>query len=467
MRSDGKGFLGIDEEHAAAMVAEIDACVGEASADELGEQFDFLVLVANALLYRALRCGRELHERGVTAEDGCRDLGSWLASRAGVSFATGHEWARAVDALRSLPVLSQRFCEGTLGVERVAAAAQLALAEPDGEAAPTSALDGEPAPAPTYVRADAVWAGEALQRSATSLRREAARARRVTRQRAADEAESNRVRVRHRPGRRGAHISATLYGDGLATFLTALDRSAERQPRLPDGTRQPVEQRRAAALVDLARRAITADADPDRATVVVFADLADLPDLADLTAAGVGDEPDHGVAPRQRPARSQPEIAGGDTISGDTLQRLACDCRLQLTALDADGTPRVLSSVRRTVPAWLHRQLLRRDRHCTFPGCDRTLFVQAHHITHWSRRGPTRLDNLLLLCSYHHTFTHEHGWSVVLHDGDVRWTRPDGRPHPAPPEALPPHLYRRLGALDSLDPLDGRPDGDAELPPAA
>ncbi len=36
-----------------------------------------------------------------------------------------------------------------------------------------------------------------------------------------------------------------------------------------------------------------------------------------------------------------------------------------------------------------------------------------HHIVHWNDRGPTDLDNLVLLCSYHHRLVHEGGWQVA------------------------------------------------------
>ena len=48
-----------------------------------------------------------------------------------------------------------------------------------------------------------------------------------------------------------------------------------------------------------------------------------------------------------------------------------------------------------------------RDRHCPEPGC--TLgpaFCEAHHIWHWEDGGPTNLDNLKLLCWYHHRKHH-------------------------------------------------------------
>ena len=47
------------------------------------------------------------------------------------------------------------------------------------------------------------------------------------------------------------------------------------------------------------------------------------------------------------------------------------------------------------------RQLKYRDRECTFPGCGERRFTQAHHIVWWECGGPTDLDNLVLVCTFH------------------------------------------------------------------
>jgi hypothetical protein len=38
----------------------------------------------------------------------------------------------------------------------------------------------------------------------------------------------------------------------------------------------------------------------------------------------------------------------------------------------------------------------------------RPAFCEAHHIWHWEHGGPTNLDNLKLLCWYHHRKHHAH-----------------------------------------------------------
>ena len=59
-------------------------------------------------------------------------------------------------------------------------------------------------------------------------------------------------------------------------------------------------------------------------------------------------------------------------------------------------------------------------------------WLHAHHRTHWADGGPTDLDNLILLCGYHHRFLHEHGWTIE-NDGYDKpvFRKPDGQDLPA------------------------------------
>ena len=71
------------------------------------------------------------------------------------------------------------------------------------------------------------------------------------------------------------------------------------------------------------------------------------------------------------------------------------------------------------------RQLRHRDSGCRFPGCGFTAFTQAHHIVHWKDGGPTDLENLVIICSFHHKAVHELGWKVSRsRDGTLLWRAP-------------------------------------------
>jgi hypothetical protein len=53
--------------------------------------------------------------------------------------------------------------------------------------------------------------------------------------------------------------------------------------------------------------------------------------------------------------------------------------------------------------------------------------VDIHHIEHWANGGETAVEQLMLLCSKHHTLVHEGGFRIEK-DFQDHWTffRPDG-----------------------------------------
>ena len=104
----------------------------------------------------------------------------------------------------------------------------------------------------------------------------------------------------------------------------------------------------------------------------------------------------------------------GTRVSAETFRRVSCDSALLAVATGEAG--QVLDVGRRTraVPAAIRRALWSRDRGCRFPMCTNRRFVHAHHLQHWAHGGPTRLDNLVLLCGFHHRLLHEGGFKMSL-----------------------------------------------------
>ncbi|HEV2887724.1 MAG TPA: HNH endonuclease signature motif containing protein, partial [Jatrophihabitans sp.] len=65
-----------------------------------------------------------------------------------------------------------------------------------------------------------------------------------------------------------------------------------------------------------------------------------------------------------------------------------------------------------------------RDKGCAFPGCtDPPEWTEKHHVVPWSEGGRTDLDNLCLLCDFHHDRIDTGGWQIVMRDG-VPWFVP-------------------------------------------
>ena len=60
----------------------------------------------------------------------------------------------------------------------------------------------------------------------------------------------------------------------------------------------------------------------------------------------------------------------------------------------------------------MRRAITQRDRGCRFPGCDRKAsWCEAHHVEPWQHGGPTNINNLVLLCAFHHHVVHRQGWT--------------------------------------------------------
>ncbi len=104
-----------------------------------------------------------------------------------------------------------------------------------------------------------------------------------------------------------------------------------------------------------------------------------------------------------------------------------------------------MNETSRLAPAWMLRQVRYRDRGCTSPGCGAKPFTEAHHLRLWRDGGRTTLENLALICSFHHRTVHEHGWMVERAPaGELTWCRPDGKAVRAGPPARAPADLERI-----------------------
>jgi hypothetical protein len=145
----------------------------------------------------------------------------------------------------------------------------------------------------------------------------------------------------------------------------------------------------------------------------------------------VGEASDVGEA--TAPAR----IEGGPAVPTATAERMACDADIQLLLSDRGSRLYLGRSHRLASPAQIAALCMRDGRCCQFPGCTHTLHLHAHHVRHWLRGGRTDIDNLILLCSFHHTRVHDHGYRVVAEKGGgFRFLRPDRTAIPRAGEPL-------------------------------
>jgi hypothetical protein len=323
---------------------------------------------------------------------GARDMAHWLWMRYGISDWKARRWIACSHALESLPRIAEAFASGDLGIDKVVELTRFATPETEGH----------------LIR----W-GRGV--SCGAIRHKGDLALRQSMEQTVEVEKSRSVSWWYFDDGKRFGLEAQLPAAQGAVVAKALERVAESVPVMPgEQGLWNADARRADALVALASTRLASDVDPDRATVVVHASVEAL-------AGGDG-----GC-----------EIESGPAISPETARRLACNARVQVVIEDASGQVIRLGRMTREPPAWMLRQLKYRDSECTFPGCGSRRFTQAHHVLWWEKGGTTDLDNLVLVCSFHHRLVHEHGWSLTREQhGIVRWFLPDGtryRAGPGPP----------------------------------
>jgi hypothetical protein len=132
----------------------------------------------------------------------------------------------------------------------------------------------------------------------------------------------------------------------------------------------------------------------------------------------------------------------GTCVTSHAARRLACDCGVVEVATDNQGIQLSVGRRRRTIPGPMKKALIRRDVTCRFPGCCARVFLEGHHIEHWIDGGETKLVNMLSLCTWHHRFVHEYGFSTsIKSNGELVFRDDRGRlvesiPQPARPANL-------------------------------
>lgn len=155
-------------------------------------------------------------------------------------------------------------------------------------------------------------------------------------------------------------------------------------------------------------------------------------------------------------------VPDGPELPASTAERLACDAQVQLLLSDIRSNRLYLGRTRRlATPAQIAALTVRDGGRCQFPGCSHIRHLHAHHVRPWWVGGRTDLDNLVLVCSFHHQLIHDHGYRIRW-TGD-RWQtlRPDGSEIP---EAGGP-LAGDLDELVSYAARNGRLITDRSLTP--
>ena len=136
----------------------------------------------------------------------------------------------------------------------------------------------------------------------------------------------------------------------------------------------------------------------------------------------------------------------GPLLTDAERRYLTCDATCEAW-FERDGQPIGAGRATRLINRRLRRALEHRHPTCGVPGCGATRGLHAHHIQHWEDGGPTELDNLVLLCPYHHRLHHRgvititgpaHRLNVTDSAGKVLSAQSLARPPTQPPPAVAP-----------------------------
>jgi hypothetical protein len=308
---------------------------------------------------------RKFDEQRYWEEHGFRSCSDWLGFHCGFGPCAAREHLRVAHALAGLPLTSAAFAEGRLSYSKVRAITRVAnrdneelllMVAEHGTASHVERLVSQ------YRRA------AKLQYPGTA--EELYLAREATCHYDDDGCLVMKVRM---PADRGEVIVKALEA--------AMDAAFDPENEIP------VAARRADALGEIAEVFLNhpenAGSTADRYQVVVH--------VAADTSGGA-------------------QLENGPLVSAETARRIGCDCCTSVIEEDARGEPLNIGRRSRTIPPAMRRALKARDGGCRFPGCNSHKFCDGHHIRHWADGGETRLDNLILLCRFHHHLVHEGGF---------------------------------------------------------
>ena len=381
--------------------AEEQPAAGATPLEDLEREICELAPHIAAATCRWLELLAEFDDRRGWAEWGIRSCAHWLSWRCSVGLRAARDHVRVAHRLQELPLIREAFSRGELSYCKVRALTRVATPA-------TEAGLVEIARHATGAQLEKLIRGYAGALSATLGAAQRAIDERYLRWNWEDDG--------------SLRLEARLPADDGAVVLNAL-RAAEAEAERSEGDTpeepmlaSPAGARRADALVELARLsggAAAGSGGADACELVVHVDVETL----------AADE-----------VKERCQLADGPTLSPETVRRLGCDAGV-VRIIERDGRPLTVGRRTRTISPALRRALRSRDDGCRFPGCTHGRFMHAHHIQHWARGGPTTLENLVQLCSYHHRLVHEGGFQVEsLGGGSVRFRRPDGRVVAPPPD---------------------------------
>lgn len=353
-----------------ALVSALEPGILEASlAARLVGSFDRIERVASA--GKALAAKR-VADSNRWMHDGARSPEQWLADKTAATLGQAASVLETAHHVEGLAATDAVFRAGELSVTQAAEVASAATVAPGHEhrllaTAATSGLKGlRDQCRRVRAAADAGNINEKIHRSRS---------------------------LRHWTDRDGAFcLKGRMTAETGATFLSALEPMRDRlfADARRAGTREPTEAYAADALLALVTQATAAP----RSTA------SDAPEGGPRRTVHV--RVDHSALVRgTADAGETCEIPGVGPIPVATAKAVMSDCILSVLVTDGADV-RTVAHAGRTIPAKVRSALIARSQTCEVPGCDVARGLEIDHIIPFADGGPSRLDNLQLLCGFHH-----------------------------------------------------------------
>jgi hypothetical protein len=364
------------------------------SNEELAGHLDGLFRLRSAVEGRILVLLGEAERRQTFRDDGATSAENWAVERFSVAVPTARALVQVAEKAWDLPQLSEALKEGDISFDKLRALADVATPETDAELAEA-----------------------AKDRSVRELA-EVARSRRAAPDRTRSTSDHDRRSLRFNDTFRT--MTVQLPPESFAETRSCLESVAR---DVPSDGETPWDQRLCDGFLGLIRRASSGVHEPGAASpyfVVVHVPIATLVDDAGEVTEAAG------------------ELERDGLLNAAAVQQVACDATIALAVDDDAGRTMYEGRSRRDPSGAQRREVRRRDRHCRFPGCANVTFTDTHHIKRWKPdRGPTDLDNLCLLCVYHHHLVHQTDWTM---SGDANeeltFIGPNGRVMKSRPSPL-------------------------------
>jgi hypothetical protein len=340
--------------------------------DRLDELFRQKAVVEGAIVVLL----GEVDRRQAFRDEGATSSEPWVMERFGISTPTARAYTHLAEKAWDIPQLVSGLCAGDLSFDKVRAVAEVATPETDRE-----------------------LADQAREHSVRQLT-ELARTRQVP---SDDMAESHHQRRFLRFNDRFRTATVQLPSESYAETKACLEARAR---KVPSDGETPWDQRLCDAFMEVIRSSTTSSP----YVVVAHVPLDALVDESGEATELAG------------------ELERDGLISRETVRRIACDATIVIGVDDDVGHTMYEGRARREPTDAQRREVMRRDRHCRFPGCTNVTFTNSHHVVPWKPDGRTDLDNLALLCLHHHRLVHTRGWSMSGNaNEELTFLGPSGR----------------------------------------